>query len=324
VGGVARGGAHAGRARRWPWRRRRGLAESWETTLAEPRTSIGASTTGLRASTPRRRTFSPRRRIQGLRPHGDQITSGGSGAPVLRVARPRRLACVPHPGGRSSARRAADGVAKCSRRAASPHWNAIWFCEWSFRTYYVEIASVHVVTALQSLLKVRRYAATAQFVTRVPALARAVAAGISGMTRRRADAFYNRRSRLVHGRGMSVHTFDPATRELAAMQRLLTTALRKAIEDRDFASMFTGPKIERRWHVWRRRPSAGLDRASEASTRARTGSNLQVSLGDDVVAGCSQTRHARKMAFRIDARFGPRDELRALRHMRRNCALQGR
>src|SRR4051794_19110837 len=126
-------------------------------------------------------------------------------------------------------------------------WNAIWFCEWSFRTFYVEVASVQVVTALESLLKVTRYAATAQFVARVPALARSL--GISGMTRRRADAFYNRRSRLVHGRGMGVHTFDPATRELAAMQRLLTSALRKAIEDRAFRSIFTGPKIQSRWPV---------------------------------------------------------------------------
>jgi hypothetical protein len=35
----------------------------------------------------------------------------------------------------------------------------------------MEIASVHVVTALESLLKVRTSDATAQFVTRVPALA---------------------------------------------------------------------------------------------------------------------------------------------------------
>jgi hypothetical protein len=125
-------------------------------------------------------------------------------------------------------------------------WNAIWYCEASFRTYYMEIASVHVVTALESLLKVREHRATAQFVTRVPALARAL--GIAGMTRRRAKAFYGRRSRSVHGRHI-VTTFDPATRELAAMQRLLTAALRKAIEDREFRTTFTGPKIEQRWPV---------------------------------------------------------------------------
>ena len=72
------------------------------------------------------------------------------------------------------------------------------------------------------------------------------------MTRQRADAFYGRRSRWVHGRGVRLDTFTPATRELAAMQRLLTAALRKAIEDREFRALFTGPKIEARWPV--RRP----------------------------------------------------------------------
>lgn len=97
----------------------------------------------------------------------------------------------------------------------------------------------------------KRGDATAQFVTRVPRLARAV--GISGMTRRRAEAFYGRRSRSVHGRKVRLDTFNPATRELAAMQRLLTTALRKTIEDREFRALFTGPKIDARWPAQRRR-----------------------------------------------------------------------
>jgi hypothetical protein len=76
------------------------------------------------------------------------------------------------------------------------------------------------------------------------------------MTRRRAAAFYGRRSRAVHGRHVRVDTFNPATRELAAMQRLLTAALRKAIEDREFRALFTGPKIEARWPARRRRRRA--------------------------------------------------------------------
>jgi len=191
------------------------------------------------------------RRIEGLRPHGDQIAALppenrfyawrvlDGGRAYLTQDDARQLAALLH-----ALRRERD-------RLPPRIWNAIWFCGSSFRTYYVEIASVHVVTALESLLKVKKHDATAQFVTRVPALARAV--GITGKTRRRADAFYNRRSRLVHGRAMGVHTFDPATRELAAMQRLLTTALRKAIEDREFRALFTAPKIEARWPARRRR-----------------------------------------------------------------------
>jgi hypothetical protein len=97
-------------------------------------------------------------------------------------------------------------------------WNAIWFCEESFRTRFTEVACVDVVTAMESLLKVGRHRATAQFTTRVPALAREV--GVAGITRRMADAFYARRSRSVHGRRVRVDTFAPATRDLAAMQRL--------------------------------------------------------------------------------------------------------
>jgi hypothetical protein len=129
-------------------------------------------------------------------------------------------------------------------------WHAIWYCESSFRTYYYDVAAVQVVTALESLLKVDRHDATAQFATRVPALAREV--GITGITRRKAEAFYGRRSRAVHGRPLRVDNFDPATRELADMQRILMAALRKAIEDRGFRAIFTAPKIETRWPIVRR------------------------------------------------------------------------
>ena len=61
-------------------------------------------------------------------------------------------------------------------------------CEESFRTRFTEVACVDVVTAMESLLKVGRHRATAQFTTRVPALAREV--GVAGITRRMADAFY--------------------------------------------------------------------------------------------------------------------------------------
>jgi hypothetical protein len=106
---------------------------------------------------------------------------------------------------------------------------------------------VHVVTAFDSLTGVHSRDASRQFRTRVPALAREL--GLVGMTMRRAGAFYRRRSRSVHGQSLRLDAFDPATRELAAMQRLLTGVLRKAIEDPAFGSLLTGPRIERRWRV---------------------------------------------------------------------------
>jgi hypothetical protein len=194
------------------------------------------------------------RRIEGLQPHGVEI--------VALAAESRFYAWSVRDGSRTlltpqDARELGPLLATYRRdhQRLPPRVRlAIWFCEMSFRTRYYEIACVHVVTAMEALLKVRKHDATAQFGTRVPALARAV--GITGMTKRRAEAFYGRRSRSVHGRLLRVDTFVPATRELAAMQRLLTAALRKAIEEPGFRALFTDPKIEQRWPVARRRRRA--------------------------------------------------------------------
>lgn len=125
--------------------------------------------------------------------------------------------------------------------------HAIWFCEYSFRQRYYELAMVHVVTALESLVKVDKWDASRQFRVRVPALAREV--GMAGVTQRRARTFYSRRSHTVHGKPLRVDRSTPATQELALMQRLLTRVLRQAIEDPSFRAMFTGPRIKARWPV---------------------------------------------------------------------------
>jgi hypothetical protein len=113
---------------------------------------------------------------------------------------------------------------------------AMWLCEWSFRAQYAEIAIGHAVTAIEALLKTDRHGATRQFKRRVPLLAQSL--GVRGVTARRAEAFYNARSRAVHGLQIPVTTFTPATRELASMRSLLTLALRRSIEDRPFRSTF--------------------------------------------------------------------------------------
>jgi hypothetical protein len=125
--------------------------------------------------------------------------------------------------------------------------HAIWFCEYSFRQRYYELAMINVVTALESLLKVDKWDASRQFRTRVPMLAREV--GITGVTQQRARTFYGRRSHTVHGKPVRVDRMTPATRELALMQRLLTRTLRKTIEDPSFRATFTGPRIKARWPV---------------------------------------------------------------------------
>jgi hypothetical protein len=124
---------------------------------------------------------------------------------------------------------------------------AIWYCEQSFRQQYVDVATAHVVTALEALAKVDLWKASLQFRTRVPILAREVE--LAGVTQRTARLFYKRRSHTVHGQRIKVTTASAATRDLGLMQRLLTRVLRRAIEDRAFRASFTGPKIKQRWPV---------------------------------------------------------------------------
>ena len=125
---------------------------------------------------------------------------------------------------------------------------AMWLCEWSFRMQYTELAIGHVVAALEALLKTDRHGATQQFKRRVPRLARAV--GIRGVTARRAERFYNARSRAVHGLGVPVTMVTPATTELVAMQRLLATALRTAIEDPSFRrTLRSAPSVRHSYPV---------------------------------------------------------------------------
>jgi hypothetical protein len=125
--------------------------------------------------------------------------------------------------------------------------HAIWLCEQSFRTPYYEVACAQVVSAFDSLIKVGRNNVSLQFRKRVSLLSREV--GMTGVTQRRAKVFYGRRSQWVHGKPLGVNVFGSATRELAVMQRVLTSVLRKAVEDGDFRALFTGPNVAKRWPV---------------------------------------------------------------------------
>jgi hypothetical protein len=73
------------------------------------------------------------------------------------------------------------------------------------------------------------------------------------MTARRAERFYRARSASVHGGGLRVTTIAPANRELATMQHVLTRALARAIEDREFSLLFrSAPTVRATWPVsWR-------------------------------------------------------------------------
>lgn len=121
-------------------------------------------------------------------------------------------------------------------------------CEESFRTPFTETAAVGVVTALESLLKTKRGDATRQFRVRVPAMAREL--GLAGITKRRAERFYNFRSRSVHGSPTLVRAGGRANAEVRAFEVVLTQALRRAIEDPAFRRVFTTKTtVAERWPV---------------------------------------------------------------------------
>lgn len=93
------------------------------------------------------------RRIQGLRPHSDQIAAV---PPEHRLYGWRVLDGSRGYLTQDDARQLGLLLTEFRRdldRLPPRIWHAIWYCEWSFRTYYLEIASVHVVTALESLLR---------------------------------------------------------------------------------------------------------------------------------------------------------------------------
>jgi hypothetical protein len=66
-----------------------------------------------------------------------------------------------------------------------------------FHTFYLDQRTASIVSSFESLLKVERHAATAQFALRVPALARMVGLAI---TPDEAKTVYDDRSVFVHGR----------------------------------------------------------------------------------------------------------------------------
>lgn len=114
---------------------------------------------------------------------------------------------------------------------------AMWLAEFSHHTSYLQIMCIDVVAALEALLNTGPDLPTKQFVTRVRKLADAV--DVAGMSRKVASDIYELRSGLIHGDPM--WTITSGGDEEALMlkaQNVLRAAVRKAIEDREFAAIF--------------------------------------------------------------------------------------
>jgi len=116
------------------------------------------------------------------------------------------------------------------------------------RERYLEDALPLVVGGLESLLKVIRDFARAQFSQRVPAVAREV--GVT-LTEAQCRDLYDDRSALVHGAGVDLsqpHDRSAFEQGFNALQETLRSAVRRALEDRQFAAVFEeDARITARW-----------------------------------------------------------------------------
>jgi hypothetical protein len=125
---------------------------------------------------------------------------------------------------------------------------AIWMCELMVRERYLEDALPLIVTGLEALLKVGRNRLAAQFAQRTAALAAELSIELD---ERGCTAAYDDRSGIVHGAHADLSEaaeFDRFVTTVGALQRVLRTALRTAIEDPTFAAVFADDKaVNERW-----------------------------------------------------------------------------
>jgi hypothetical protein len=107
----------------------------------------------------------------------------------------------------------------------------------AFRAFYLDQRTASLVSAFESILKVERIRATAQFKLRVPALARTVG---SSITPDEAESLYDDRSVYVHGRTPNYTDLsDELIERYNKFESVLRCALLRASTDAAFDSNFS-------------------------------------------------------------------------------------
>jgi hypothetical protein len=123
---------------------------------------------------------------------------------------------------------------------------AFFYHEYSARTYYGEVRWVLVCTALECLLNTDQYHSGAQFRKRLPLVASNVQIAFTEDDTRKA---WSMRSHLSHG--AATGKLNATEEEIhKKLEMVLRGVLKKAILDRDFASIFSDEdKIRASWPV---------------------------------------------------------------------------
>ena len=121
---------------------------------------------------------------------------------------------------------------------------AMWFHEYTARTYHLDLRWVLVVTGLEALINVDEHKARQQFRTRTVGLANRY--GVP-WTDEDAKKAYALRSKLAHGQ----HVADSGAEGhdlYRRMEEVLRTVVREALLDAEFGSIFANEKhIEAEW-----------------------------------------------------------------------------
>lgn len=125
--------------------------------------------------------------------------------------------------------------------------NAMWFAEYAARASDPVPTCIWTVAALEALLNVDAYRLRRQFKERSQGLAAELGSHV--ITEEVTDRFYTARSKAVHG-GLGGEDPDQFLADLATMQRLLRTSLRRCIEDAGFRAIFDSDRdVATRWPV---------------------------------------------------------------------------
>lgn len=126
-------------------------------------------------------------------------------------------------------------------------WRALWYHEYAARTWHLDVRWTLISTALEALVHTDRCNSTRQFTKRVPQVANELAGREFGEDD--AEAAYDLRSSLSHGRGLPVPSNE--TQDLyERMETVLRQALKRCILEGDIAGIFSDDQtIRDRWPV---------------------------------------------------------------------------
>ncbi len=124
-------------------------------------------------------------------------------------------------------------------------WRALWYHEYAARTWQLDVRWTLISTALEALVHTDRYNSTRQFTKRVPQVANELAG--CEFSEDDAEAAYDFRSSLSHGRGLPVPSNE--TQNLyERMGTVLRQTLKRCVLEGEISAIFSDEQtIRDRW-----------------------------------------------------------------------------